>query len=120
MSLYTKSVQSPIEASDGIRVCIMRRPDPSVSWDIWMPHLAPSHDLLTEYHTGEMTWDQFVERFQKEVIEAQRDYFSILIEIAKKRTITILCWEVNPAECHRTLVANRCKEIDPTLEVTIR
>jgi len=119
MSLKTKSVQKPVEMSDGIRVCVMRRPDKDVVWDIWMPHLAPSHELLTQYHHKEIEWPEFCVRFEKDVIKGEREYLDILIEMSKKHLVTILCWEETPEMCHRRLIAEACSRIDSKLDVQI-
>ena len=48
MALFSKSVQAAANISDGIRICIMRKPDFNATWDIWMPTLAPSLGLVTK------------------------------------------------------------------------
>jgi len=119
MALFTKSVQEPSRPTDGIRICIMRRPGEEVEWDIWMPHLAPSSGLLNDYHAEKVNWKQFEQRFESEVLIPNNEYLRILVEIAQNRTVTILCWESTPDMCHRRLVAQACKRIAPELEVTI-
>jgi uncharacterized protein (DUF488 family) len=42
-----------------------------------------------------------------------------LAALSRNGTITILCVEPTPEHCHRRLVAEVCKEIDPSLEVII-
>ena len=120
MALYTKSVQAPVKKSDGIRVCIMRRPGDDVVWDIWMPHLAPSHEVLSARHANTMTKPEFNEWFAKHVIKDEKEYLRILIEMALKRKVTVLCWEIDPLTCHRYLIAQACKKLDPNLKVFIR
>jgi len=98
----------------------MRRPGAEDDWDMWMPTLAPSHQLLTEYHQKKVNWKEFCERFNQEVLEDQRRYLELLIWMAKKETITILCWEDTPEFCHRRLLAEECRQIDPDLKVIIK
>ncbi len=120
MALFTKSIQAKPSPKDGIRVCIMRRPDSWAVYDIWMPVLSPSHKLLDDAHAKVIDWDGYVKRFNKEVIEGRRGYIEFLAEIAKKRDITILCWEKTPDHCHRRLVAEECQKIDPELKVILK
>lgn len=120
MPLYTKSVQLPVSPEDGIRVCIMRRPDADAQWDIWMPTLSPSHEILTASQQGLISSAEFDAWFEEHVLVGQHEYLDILVEMAAKRTITILCWEIDPDECHRKTVAEECVRIAPTLEVVIR
>jgi len=39
---------------------------------------------------------------------------------ALKKDITLLCLEDAPDECHRRLLAEECKKINPKLEVEIK
>lgn len=120
MSLYTKSIQAKKIKSDGIRICVMRRPDKDADFDIWMPHLSPSNKLLDDYQQGKIDWDGYVVRFNREVIKKETKYFKILAELANKKKITILCWEKTPEKCHRRLVAEEIKKRFPALKVVAR
>ena len=120
MPLFTKSSQLEREPSDGIRICIMRRPEVSVDWDIWMRELAPSHALLNAWHAQELTKADFDMRFTNEVLIPKLEYLKILIEIARYHIVTILCFEIDPLTCHRYLVAQECKRLALDLEVIIR
>lgn len=112
-------MQIPQSHKDGVRICVMRRPCSEITWDIWMPVLAPSHELLDAYHAGIISWPVFDEKFHQEVIVAMQEYLQILVEISKYRTVTILCWEKIPESCHRKLLAQACKQLDPYLDVVI-
>lgn len=120
MALYTKSIQAKPSKGDGIRICIMRRPDSWAVYDIWMPTLAPSGKLLDDAHAKVVDWNGYEKRFKKEVLIGGREYLKILIEMARKRKITILCWEKTPEHCHRRLVAEECKRIDPDLRIVLK
>lgn len=120
MALRTKSIQKPKAKSDGVRICIMRRPDSNADYDIWMPTLAPSHALLDAYHRAEVNWDQFVARFTKEVLKRNKKYVELLADIASKRDVTMLCWEETPEKCHRRLVAEACKKFMPRLRMKLK
>lgn len=118
--LLTKSIQSKVARKDGIRICIMRRPDGRDKYDVWMPALAPSNLLLDEYHKKKIAWSDFENKFKKEVVKKQDKYLRILAEIASKYDVTILCWEKKPLMCHRRLVAEECKKINPKLNVVLK
>ena len=120
MTLFTKSIQSKASKKDGIRICIMRRPDAWAKYDIWMPTLAPSHKLLDDAHAKIIDWNGYEKRFHKEVIVGQKEHLKLLCEMAEKRDITILCWEKPPEHCHRRLVAEACAKINPTLEIILK
>ncbi len=118
--IYTKSIQEKAKKADGIRICIMRRIKPEFEFDIWMPVLAPSTKLLKEYHDKKINWNQFEEKFKKEVLTKQTKYLKILMDVAEKETITLLCWEETPEKCHRRLVAEKLKKMNPTTKVFLK
>jgi len=120
MALFTKSVQEPKTKDDGIRICIMRRPGEENDWQIWMPTLAPSHQLLTDYHQEKVNWQQFCKKYAKQVFVGQKKFVKLLIHMAKKEDVTILCWEDTPEFCHRRLLAEECIRLAPDLKVTIK
>lgn len=120
MSLLTKSIQAKKSASDGIRICVMRRPDKDADFDIWMPHLAPSNKLLDDYQNKKIDWDDYVIRFNREVIKKKREYIKLLAYLAEKFIVTILCWEKTPEKCHRRLVTEEVKKSFSDVQVVIK
>lgn len=120
MTLYTKSIQKRMTKNDGIIICIMRRPGNWASFDLWFPILAPSDDLLTKYHQKKYDWNNFKKHFKREVIFKQQRFIKLLVEIAKKRKVTICCWEKTPEKCHRRLIAEECRRLDRSLKIILK
>lgn len=120
MSLYTKSIQKPVKSSDGVRICIMRKPGLEAKWDIWIPHLSPSEKVLSARHAGTMTFNEHKVWFAKHVLKEKGEYVRILAEMASKRDVTILCWEKDHRQCHRSWVADECVRINFNLKVIHR
>ena len=120
MSLFTKSIQAKSKKSDGIRICIMRRPGDFSNFDIWMPVLAPSHQLLNDSHAKKIEWKEYEKRFVKEVLRGEKKFVHLLARLALENDITILCWEEKPQKCHRRLIAKECNNINPKLKINIR
>lgn len=114
--LRTKSIQAPIEPDDNIRVCVMRHPSIDLPFDIWIPRLAPSRPLLDQYRPRHISWEEYKQAYFKEIFEPQRKYLELLINLAKKQVVTILCWEESGEVCHRRLVVEYCTQIDPTVQ----
>ena len=56
MPLFSRSIQEKTSFDDGVRICIMRKPNFDAEWDIWMPKLAPSLSLLKAYLSNEVDW----------------------------------------------------------------
>lgn len=117
MIIKTKSIQEKSTKSDGIRVCIMRRPDKDAQYDIWIPHLSPSPELLDAYHHKKIDWQTYEKRFIPEVLDKETTYLNIVLQIAKKYTVTLLCYELTPEKCHRRLTAQRLQEMSKKLHV---
>ena len=61
--LRTKSVSSPIDRGDGLRILATRyrgRGMSSRRYDVWMPSLGPSERLLKSVQDGRITWAEFL------------------------------------------------------------
>lgn len=118
MRLKAKSIQERKSKSDGIRICIMRRIKPEFEFDIWIPNLGPSTKLLASYHEEKLNWEQFSNKYKKEVFRKQDVYLKLILDLAIKQTVTILCWEPKGENCHRLILAERLKEMNPNLQIS--
>src|SRR2546423_11624152 len=70
--LKTKSVHSPIEPGDGLRILATRfrgRGLPTSRYDVWMANLGPSETLLRAGLAGKIGWVEFSRRYRKELFE---------------------------------------------------
>lgn len=117
MLLRTKSIQAKTELSDGLRICVMRRPGEFDNWDMWIPKLAPSTELLNAYKYEDLPWEQLVERYTKEVLNTQEELLGKLVALLESGTVTLLCWEETADFCHRKLLADACKLLVPDLQI---
>jgi uncharacterized protein YeaO (DUF488 family) len=121
----TKSVQSPIEpAKDGLRILATRfrgRGLPPSRYDVWMPNLGPSEQLLRAMLAGKLTWSKFGQRYRTELFEGgtvdqrnrtiknhgQKFTLRLLQKLAQNGNITLLCHcAENEAHFHRHLLQN--------------
>ncbi|MDR0957181.1 MAG: DUF488 domain-containing protein [Candidatus Nomurabacteria bacterium] len=114
MNIKSKSIHAVTGADDGIRICIMRRVKPEYDFNIWLPELSPSDELLEDYNTGRIDWDGYVPRFTAEVLDnpTRTKYFEIVRDIAKKYPITLLCHEDTDEKCHRRLVIEKIATLE--------
>jgi len=118
----TKSVQSKIEAKDGLRILVARgrgRGLPADRFDVWMANLGPSEELRDAILRGRISWSEYSRRYFKELHEGggvdarnrriknhgQKFTLRLLQHQARKQTITLLCHcaEDEP-HCHRHLL----------------
>jgi uncharacterized protein YeaO (DUF488 family) len=119
MTLYTKSIKAKRSDEDGIRICVMRRIRPYYQFDIWVPALAPSEELLTSYQRKRISWDEYEERYRG-VLETQRNIVEAIGEMAASRNVTLLCTEATPEKCHRRLLAEECRRYHRKLKVVLK
>ncbi len=68
--LKAKSVHSPIEPGDGLRILATRfrgRGLPADRYDVWMANLGPSERLLKTVQAGKITWREFSKSYRGEL-----------------------------------------------------
>ena len=117
--LKTKSVHSPIETGDGLRILATRfrgRGLPAARYDVWMASLGPSERLLKSVHAGEITWRVFTQRYREEMFapaatdagnatiknHGQKFTLRLVAKLAAKQNVTLLCHCAEDAkQCHR-------------------
>lgn len=98
----------------------MRWPEKLTNYNLWLPELSPSENLLTNYQQKKINWDEYVIRFNQEVLKQKREFIKLVGYLALKFKVTLLCWEKTPEKCHRRLVAEAVKKKFPKLRVVIK
>ena len=130
--LYTKPIKSNREEADGLRISVMSRhtlndgvtPDPEIMfacYDEWRPELAPPLALIGDYYKRNLPWERFARLYidflgSPEAEPNVRD----IAELALEKNVTLLCIEETPERCHRRLLAERCIELEPGLQLELR
>jgi uncharacterized protein YeaO (DUF488 family) len=120
--LKTKSVHSPIEKSDGLRILAARfrgRGLPADRYDVWMANLGPSEKLLKTFLAGKISWKEFGKRYREEMFapaaadaanatiknHGQKFTLRLIAKLAEKGNVTLLCHCAEDAtQCHRFLL----------------
>jgi len=120
--IKTRSVWSPIMKDDGLRVLATRfrgRGLPTSQYDVWMPSLGPSEQLLKAVQTGDLDWKTFTRRYREELFldgpidarsetiknHGQKFTLRLLKELAKRQDLTLMCHCAEDAtQCHRFLL----------------
>jgi len=105
----TKSVYDAVENGDGDRILITRYWPRGMSRDRmsarWLQDLAPSRELLSDWKTNRINWDEYADRFHAEM-EEHEDLIAELATKSQAGTITLLCFErEGDPHCHRHLLA---------------
>lgn len=114
-SIHTARWDEPKRPDDGERILITRfrprgLPKAGETWDIWMPHLGPSKELLAAFKgkSGKppIPWSAYRSAYLTEMRQ-QRD---VIDELARKvaggEAISLLCASSCKDErrCHRSLL----------------
>jgi uncharacterized protein YeaO (DUF488 family) len=117
MPVRTKRWNDPPDPDDGFRLLVCRiRPrgvaKAKETWDAWWPDLGPSRGLLDAFHGkngAPIAWDDYARRYLEEMSGAAQVWRirDLARRAAAGETITVLCSSacVDPARCHRTLLA---------------
>ena len=121
-TLKTKSVSSPVESGDGLRVLVARfrgHRVPKSRYDLWLPSLGPSEELLKQFLGGEIPWSQFSREYRHELWldggadarnhtvknHGQKGLLRMLKYLARQQPVTLLCHcAEDEKHCHRHLL----------------
>ena len=130
--LNTKCILAEPDISDGFRISVMNRhtledgktPDSRIKPSRYGAHwgiLAPSSKLVGEYYREQRPWEWYEPRYLAEIRGAEKyGWVQLLVEIAMRHEVTVMCIEDTPEHCHRRLLAEECKRLRADLEVIIR
>jgi uncharacterized protein YeaO (DUF488 family) len=122
MPVRTKRWNDPPDAGDGFRLLVCRIrprgvPKRGQPWDDWWPDLGPSRGLLDAFHGkagGPLPWTAYVPRYLEEMRGSTQVWRirALARRIAAGETVTLLCSSacIDPAHCHRTLLARLLEE----------
>lgn len=69
---------------------------------------APSKELLKNYQSGEITWDEY-ETIFNDILERRGVHKRFLNRFKKYEKVCLLCSEPTPEKCHRRLVAEKIR-----------
>ena len=117
--LKNKSILLPKDSEDGVRVCVMNSIHPEYEFDMWLPCLAPSRELVEKYVINEtISWEEFEVEYVKEQKESASASEALkalkyLIEVAGEagKDVTLLCFEEEIEKCHRKLIVENLGSI---------
>jgi uncharacterized protein YeaO (DUF488 family) len=77
-------------------------------FDVWLPTLAPSRELMGWYKKGELSkerWQLFAKRYKTEMQKSDsRQAIKLLAEFGKKTPISIGCYCGDENRCHRSIL----------------
>lgn len=77
---------------------------------------SPSGEILKRYKNKEIRWEQYIIEFDDLMKERNIEEY-ILKHYNLDKKICLLCSEYSSKNCHRSLVANRFKDIFKSLDI---
>jgi uncharacterized protein YeaO (DUF488 family) len=123
----TRSVWSAPTKHDGLRILATRfrgRGLPANRYDVWMPSLGPSEQLLRAALDGTIDWKTFAKRYREELYldgpiddrsdtiknHGQKSTLRLLKALSRQHHVTVMCHcDEDATQCHRFLLK---KEIE--------
>src|SRR5512143_3688655 len=101
---------------EGLRLGTVRRPPRGVPkaehasrnfYDVWLPELAPSEDLVKEalQASDDRAWIRFAKRYRAEMKrpEAAR-LLALLAALSRQTNFSVGCYCADEAHCHRSVL----------------
>lgn len=117
MSIRVVRLGSPRVPSEGLRLGTVRRPPRGVKkqdyarrdyYDVWMPELAPSGDLVSWALSEPFTdtrWATYEKAYRAQMrIPAAARLIALLAALSHQTDFSIGCYCEDPARCHRSIL----------------
>lgn len=133
MALYTKCIFSPIQETDGLRICVMSRltendgKTPILNlvqgkyFDIWIKLLAMPDHLVQKWYAKKLDWRAINAEYLKHLLGEQQTMFvKSFANLALTQNVTFLCVEKTPERCHRQILALECLKHEENLVLSIK
>ena len=102
--------------SEGIRIGTVRRPPRGVPksefasrdfYDVWLPNLAPSEELLKEAQSSksDAQWRSFVRKYLAEMKRPENSrIIDLLAILSHESNFSVGCYCADEARCHRSVL----------------
>jgi uncharacterized protein YeaO (DUF488 family) len=117
MSIHVVRLGDPRSAGEGLRLGTVRRPPRGVRkedfgrldyYDLWLPDLAPSAELLS-FATAEpftdARWARFVKDYRREMKAPERErLLQLLAALSHQTDFAVGCYCENEERCHRSIL----------------
>jgi len=108
---------SPRTKDEGLRIGTVRRPprgEPKAEYasrdlyDVWLPNLAPSEELLKQAHASiddPRVWRDFVRRYRAEMKRPEsRALLETLAALSRHANFSVGCYCADESRCHRSVL----------------
>lgn len=122
MTLHFRTVQlgSPRQRSEGLRIGAVRFLPRGVAkvnyarldyFDVWLPSLAPSRELLKALRAGKLSPAEFFRRYRSEMSKTEpRQVIELLANLAARTPISVGCYCSDESQCHRKILGELIRQ----------
>jgi uncharacterized protein YeaO (DUF488 family) len=74
-------------------------------YDVWLPLLAPSRELISAFKSGGMPFARFAARYRREMQHSDpRHVITTLAAVAQHQAVHLGCYCADETRCHRSLL----------------
>lgn len=108
---------APRQPDDGLRIGTVRRPPRGVRreglrrerfFDVWLPELAPSSELVSWIKSQAATrkhWKEFERRYRREMkVPISTRLLMLLAELSRQTNFSVGCYCEDESRCHRRIL----------------
>lgn len=125
MTIRIVQLGQPRHRDEGLRLGTVRRPPRGVPksefakrdyYDVWLPQLSPSADLVKEALDAQKSgdakaWHGFVKRFRAEMKEGDATHLlDMLAALSHQTDFSLGCYCEDEAHCHRSVLRDLLQE----------
>lgn len=102
---------------EGLRIGTVRRPPRGVPksayasrdfYDVWLPDLAPSAEIIAEYHHAgetEAAWRRLERQYRAEMKRPERErLLTLLAALSHTTSLSVGCYCEDERRCHRSIL----------------
>lgn len=116
MAVRIVQLGSPRASNEGLRIGTVRRPPRGVPkseysarnyYDVWLPNLAPSDQLLKAGRSAknETDWRSFIKRYRSEMSRAENSrVLDLLAALSHQANFSVGCYCNDEQHCHRSVL----------------
>ena len=117
MALHVVRLGSARLEGEGLRIGTVRRPPRGVPkaefasrnfYDVWLPDLAPSEELLKLGQAaagGDDDWRSFVRRYRAEMKQPEKIHLlDLLAALSQQANFSVGCYCADEYRCHRSVL----------------
>jgi len=122
MSIRIVRLGTPREPDEGLRLGTVRRPPRGVRkerlaaddwYDVWLPQLAPSAELVAKAQaaTTPKEWDAFRRKYRAEMKDSDNArLLALLAALSNQTNLAVGCYCADQSHCHRSVLRELLRE----------